>query len=339
MIIQQKTIAEKAGVSYATVSRAFTNSAKVKPATIQRIRNAMFELGITNIDDVFLGRSFVSKAVLIVVGDIANEFYANIIKGIYSILEPLGYSILVCNSNFDSDIEISHMKKASDSGYAGIIMITAVETEALIDFLQNSNIPVVLVNRYIKALDLDIVRIDNYRGGYMAAQYLIDCGHRQIAHLSGPQNSEAPRDRLRGFRDAMFERGFTLTNEDIFFGDLSRLSGKKFADWLTSKHNTRYTAAFIGNDYMAAGAANHFRDLGISIPKDLSIICFDDSPMVNEDSLNITSISSNPFEMGVSAAEVFLKRLDNLLGERIRIIFSPRFNIRSSVLNLSEKSS
>lgn len=334
MIVQQKSIAEKAGVSYATVSRAFSGSAKVKPYTIQRIRNAMLELGITNIDDIFLGKSFVSKNVLIVVGDITNEFYANIIKGVYSVLDSNGYSVTLCNSNFDPDVELSHMQNAADSGFAGIIMITAVETEALVNFLQNSSVPVILVNRYIKALDLDIIRIDNYRGGYMAARYLIDFGHKRIAHLSGPQNSEAPRDRLRGFRDAMIESGLAFTNDDVYYGDLSRFSGKKFVDWLVNERDFRYTAAFIGNDYMAVGAVHHLRDHGKIVPQNLSIICFDDSSMVNEDSLNITSISSNPIQMGESTAEVLLKRLDNILGERIRIIFSPHFNIRASVLNL-----
>lgn len=335
MIIQQKVIAEKAGVSYATVSRAFTGSSKVRPETIQRIRNAMLQLGITNIDDVFLGKSFVSKAVLVVVGDIANEFYANIAKGVFSLLDPLGYSIVFCNSNFDSEFEVSRMRDAANSGYAGIIMITAVETESLVDFLQNSTIPIILVNRYIKALDVDIIRIDNYRGGYMAARYLIECGHTRLVHLAGSRISEASRDRIRGFRDAILECGLQFSERDIFYGDLTLSSGRQFVDWMVQEHGFCYTAAFVGNDYMTAGVVQRLRSLGKTVPKDFSIICFDDSSMVNEESLSITSVSSNPIEMGQAAADVLLKRLDNLLGERRRVIFSPRLTIRSSVLRLS----
>ena len=80
-------------------------------------------------------------------------------------------------------------------------MITAMETHELVTFLQSAAIPIVLVNRYIRTLDIDVVRIDNYRGGYMAAQYLLEKGHRHIAHLAGPRNSAAPQDRLRGFAD------------------------------------------------------------------------------------------------------------------------------------------
>ena len=95
MNILQKTIAEKAGVSYATVSRAFTNSAKVKPQTLQKIRNAMQELGISDYDDVLLGKRFIARAVLLAVSDISNHFYSKVIKGICEGLNPLGYSILL----------------------------------------------------------------------------------------------------------------------------------------------------------------------------------------------------------------------------------------------------
>ena len=86
---------------------------------------------------------------------------------------------------------------------------------------------------------------------------------------------------------------------------------------------------------MTAGAVQRLRSLGKTVPEDFSIICFDDSSMVNEESLSITSVSSNPIEMGQAAADVLLKRLDNLLGERRLVIFSPRLTIRSSVLHLS----
>ena len=268
-MVTQKQIAEMAGVSFATVSRALTHSAKVRPDTLQRIRSAMQALGVNNCDDFFLGRSTLSKMVLVIVGDIATEFFANIVIGISVVLSAQGYSMVLCNSRYDSKVEMERLQSAQDCGYAGIIMITAMETHELVTFLQSAAIPIVLVNRYIRTLDIDVVRIDNYRGGYMAAQYLLEKGHRHIAHLAGPRNSAAPQDRLRGFADAMKDNSIPFTAGDICYGDLSRESGKDFAQWLEGRD---YTAAYIDNNSMAAGAVHQLQKMGRSVPKDISII-------------------------------------------------------------------
>ena len=205
-MVTQKQIAEMAGVSFATVSRALTHSAKVRPDTLQRIRSAMQALGVNNCDDFFLGRSTLSKMVLVIVGDIATEFFANIVIGISDVLSAQGYSMVLCNSRYDSKVEMERLQSAQDCGYAGIIMITAMETHELVTFLQSAAIPIVLVNRYIRTLDIDVVRIDNYRGGYMAAQYLLEKGHRHIAHLAGPRNSAAPQPTERKRWSSLIQR-------------------------------------------------------------------------------------------------------------------------------------
>lgn len=335
-MITQRLIAEKAGVSYATVSRAFTHSAKIRPETIRKIRSAMNELGVNYDEEIFLGRNAMEKMVLVVVGDIVKEFFANIIVGIDSVLQANGYSIVLCNSGFNDQVELKSIEEAQKNRYAGIIMVTVVETKEIVSALQHAEIPTILVNRYIRSLDLDVVRIDNYRGGYRAAEHLIENGHKHIAHLAGPKNSAATEDRLRGFMHAMQDNGMTLHEQDVVYGDLSRESGKHFADFLI---HGNYTAAYIGNDYMTVGAVNHLIKQGYRIPDDMSIICFDDSPMLNEDALNITSISYEPQIMGHSTAEILLKRIADPLGRCIKEIYSPILNNRNSVLNLCAKGS
>ncbi len=333
MMIQQKQIAEKAGVSYATVSRAFTSSAKVNPQTMQRIRNAMTELGITNADSLFLGKSVLTKTVLIVVGDLASELYANIIKGIYEVLYPLGYMLVLCNSGYDSGAEIEAMKRAQDNSFSGVIMITAVESEALIDFLHEVKIPVVLVNRNIRAIDLDTVRIENYRGGYMAAEYLIRHGHRRIVHAAGDRDSLVCADRIRGFRDAMADNRLPVTDRDIIFCGQLRAGGRQFAKRFLEK-KLPYTAVFFSNTVIAQGAMEVFGRAGISVPEDLSVLCFDDSPVLSEGGLGLTTLSYDPLLMGKKVADVYLRRIEDPLGDRIKTVFSPRFMTRTSVKTL-----
>ncbi|HIS86022.1 MAG TPA: LacI family DNA-binding transcriptional regulator [Candidatus Faecivicinus avistercoris] len=330
-MIPQKLIAEKAGVSFATVSRALTHSAKVRPETLKRIRNAMLELGITDTENLFLGKGALSKMVLVVVGDICKEFFANIIVGLSDVLAAHGYSIVLCNSHYDTKKEMEVIRSAHENYYAGIVLITVVESKELVEFLSHASIPVVLVNRYIRSLDLDVVRIDNYRGGYLAAQHLMENGHRRIAHLAGPQTSSAVEDRLRGFQHAMQDNGLTLPDDSIVFGDLSRECGKEFANWLAQKD---YTAAYIGNDYMAAGAVHQLTKLGRRVPEDLSIISFDDSPLISEDGLSITCIGYDSKTMGTYAAETLLKRIADPLAHCVKTICSPNLTIRGSVRRL-----
>lgn len=330
MLIQQKQIAEKAGVSYATVSRAFTNSAKVCPQTLQRIRNAMTELGITNADSLFLGKSFLIKTVLVVVGDLASEFYASIIKGIYAVLEPMGYMVVLCNSNYDSETEIRAMRRAEDNGFSGVIMITAVETEALVDYLHTTKLPVLFVNRTIRSVDLDMVRIDNYRGGYMAAEYLLQKGHRRIAHAAGDADSAVCRDRVRGFRDAMADYHIPFGEEDLYYCGQLRSGGRHFIKPLLQE-DSPYTAVFFSNTVIAQGALEVISQSGQQIPQTLSVLCFDDSPALDEDGLNLTTLSYDPISMGKTAADVYLKRLADPVGDRIKLSFSPRFRERGSV--------
>ena len=332
MQVQQKKIAELAGVSYATVSRALNGTAKVHPETLQKIRNAMRQLGIVNYDDIFIGRNVLSKHILVTVGDISNSFFADIYKALYSDLQKHGYSLTLCNSNFNSELELCCMQRAAESGYAGIIMLTAIETPELLAFLRSPKIPVVIVNRRIRAMDLDTVRVDNYREGYIAAQHFFENGHKKLAILSGPSNSITSQDCVRGFADATRDYGYSFTREDVMHGDLTAKSGKRFAKWLKEK-NFRYTGVFIVNDYMAASVVHQLMKMGVAIPEDISIICLDDSPLVNEYSLDITAIRTNPNLLGSATADVFIKRRDNLLGERAQIILVPQLIQRHSVKN------
>lgn len=330
MQIQQKEIAELAGVSYATVSRALNGTAKVKPETMQKIRNAMHQLGIVNYDDIFIGKNILSKHILVTVGDISYNFFAEIYKAIYSVLQPLGYSLVLCNSGFDTELELDCMKKASENGYAGIIMLTANETPELLSFILESRIPVIIVNRRIRAMDLDTVRVDNYREGYIAAQHLFDNGHRNVAILSGPTNSITAKDCERGFTDCARDNGISFSKDCIVHSDLSPKSAERFVKWLHER-DFRYTGLFIVNDHMASSVVHCLARYGIRVPHDISMICQDDSPLVNESGLNMTVICSNPDVLGAKAAEIFLSRHKDLLGERTQIVFPPQLIQRSSI--------
>lgn len=334
MTISQKRIAKKAGVSCSTVSRAFTKNARVHPDTLAKIQTAMSELGIEDPGSV-LSSPASAQQVLIIVPDIADAFHADTIKGICDQLYKSGMIAVLCNSNHDDfQIEETYLNYAQSNQFAGVIMLSVVANSPLTDLLRHYSIPVILVNRFLRTLDMDVVCIDNYRGGYMAARCLIDNGHEKIAFLAGNRLSTAHQDRLRGFSDAMADAGIPFSPDQIYYGaDNSRSSGRDFVNHFFSG-NHQYTALFASSNPTAIGALTQLLELGYSVPDDVSIICFDDTPLVNDGKIKLTTVGYEPYLIGTAAVDSLLFRIDKPFSEKIKITYSPRLTMRDSIKNL-----
>ena len=334
MHFQQKLIAERAGVSYATVSRALTGSARVNPETMKKIRAAMKDLGDGNCDDFLIGKNALSKHILILMDDISNDFCARTVKGINEVLAPRGYSIVLVSSDYDSGRELSAIRKAAESGYGAIIMPASCEDSRVYESVENAKIPIIMINHRVRSADIDTVRADSYRGGYLAAQHLLEKGHTRIAHLAGPKKNISVQECCRGFSDALSDSGIGFSKEDRVYGDFTTTSGRYFADWLLKKRGT-HSAALIANDLMAVGTARRLMQNGVSIPRDLGLICVGDSSLVNESGLNITAVNTNPGLLGSCAAFAFLRHRGNMPDECSQTVLAPTLNIRGSVRNIS----
>ena len=332
-MVDQKTIAEKAGVSRATVSRAFTQNANISPKTLAKIQDAMVELGLQPIAWLPSEVKKKNKYVLVIAGDIANHFFSQVIKGICDRLLILGLLPVVCNSNYDSQIEESQIEMADSNNYLGIIMITAMEHPTLSATLRKIKTPVVFVNRYLRSVDADTVCIDNYQGGYMAAEYLMDKGHRNIAHVASYRGSTPQEDRIQGFAAALEDRlrGQNLYN--VFYGEGSLERGRKFALELLQK-GMPYTALFVTDCQIAVGIATALRDHGYRIPEDLSILCFDDSPYIDEAGLRLSTVTYDPYAMGQNTIDLLMQRLASATDSVSRLNLMPRLIERDSVADL-----
>ena len=330
-MVNQKDIAAAAGVSRATVSRAFTQNANISPKTLNKIQNAMERLGLKPIPWYPAGDNKKSRHVMVMAGDVANEFYAHIIKGICDKFHTLGIYSIVCNSNYDSHFEEEQIRYAQENGCLGIILVTAGESVTLVERLKKTSIPVILVNRYIHSLDMDMVCLDNYSGGYTAANCLLQSGHTKIAVLSGGRHSTPQQDRVRGFRDAIRDFGNSSITCSVFYGEQVAERGERFADTLISTPGA-YTAVFAPFCLIAYGLVNRLRKFDVTVPKDLSIICFDDSVLIDERGLNLSTVSYDPYTMGLYAADTLMRRLENSRAGKIRLLLEPELIDRGSVI-------
>lgn len=328
-MIDQKTIAEKAGVSRATVSRAFTQNANISPKTLAKIQNAMEELGLQPLAWLPNESWKKNKFVLVIVGDISNYFFSRVIKGICDKVLKLGLLPIVCNSNYDSQIEESQIEFADANNYQGIIFVTATERPTLSAVLSRVKIPVIFVNRYIHSFESDTVCIDNFKGGYIAATHLIEKGHRRIAHIASYRDSTPQEDRIRGFRAALAERPNQYQYK-VYYGAGSLERGSQLVHEIV-REGIPYSALFVADCQIAIGIVNALRELGYRVPEDLSILCFDDAPYIDEFGLRLSTVAYDPYDMGQAAVDLLMQRLDDREGSISHVELMPRLIQRGSV--------
>jgi DNA-binding LacI/PurR family transcriptional regulator len=336
MKITVEDVAVKAGVSKATVSRVMTKKSNVNPETRRIVEKALKELGYTPRSQAAKeNENSVIKMVMVVVGDVTNQFYAGLIKGISDVIHASGNMVVLCNSEYNAAKEVEYIKYADSCNFLGVIMVTAMESQELINLLNVIRCPVVLVNRYLRSMDLDVVCIDNYRGGYMATSYLIENGHKNIAHIAGPKNSTASQDRLRGYADAMKDANLSISRNAIFYGDLKRKSAYEFGKSFL-KLEEKFSAVFVANDIMAVGFIDALYEEGVRVPDAVSVICFDNSPVAVQGMVKLTTVCMDPYPMGKSAADMLLRKIQHSEVENKKLVFSPEMIVRESVKQYSE---
>ncbi len=334
MAVTIRDIAAKSGYACSTVSRVLNGNSAVSSQARFAIKKIIEEM---NYRPSSIARGLVTgrmNIVFCIIGDRWNPFYAELAIAAEDALNQKGFLAVLGYTNYESTKEEKYIQAAIEYNFAGVIMVTAPQTQQLIDNIGKLNCPVVLANRYLASYPTDVVLMDNYHGGYIATRHLIELGHRRIAHLSGPENSTASQDRLRGYRDAMSEAGLVVYDGDVYPGCLMETDGYRFGLYLLDK-DCGITAAFCGNDMMAQGVVKAYTERGKSIPSDLSIVGFDDSPVAIAGPVKLTTIRQHPQDMGKAAADMVLSRMSNDAQPHRRVVFTPELVVRDSAVGTS----
>lgn len=328
MSITIKELSKISGYSCATISRVITNKGNVKEETKKVIEKLLIENNYrTNIMEIRKSELDYRK-IMIIVGDLDNWYYMEMVRIIKHHLLETGYIPIIGFSNNDIGEEEKYVRMALIENYAGIIFINVRGGEALGQSLEENSIPVVFLNRGIKFAPFDTVCNDNYQGGYMATDYLIGKGHKKIGHLMGSLYSTTALERKRGYEEAMSDRGLVVTSNSVYIGDLDNKSGYAYGEKLVKK-GLDYTAIFCGNDLMAVGLLDAMADYGVEVPKDISIICFDDTLLAKR--AKLTTVGAEPLKMGKMATELLLSRIKGDKSDAKAIFYKPQITIRESV--------
>ncbi len=309
-----KDIAQLAGVSHTTVSRAINNKPRIKIETKERILAIAKRL---NYRPNLLARSLIekrTKTLGLVITNIENPFYNELAYSIESTARSLGYSIIFCCSHSDLEIERQHIEILRSRGVDGIIFTSAHIEDPNIIALAEERYPIVLVNRRtyhpIIKEKVDYVGIDNIFGGFLAVEHLIRIGHRRIGIIGGSRESSVGHERVEGGKKALRMYGIEEREEYFLDGDFLKESGfdgaKKFINMKEPP-----TAIFATNDYMALGVLDAIAEEGLRVPEDIAVVGFNNIGFTSFKGIELTTIGQKKYEMGLLAVKLLIENIEN----------------------------
>lgn len=299
-------VARRAGVSRQTVSRVLNNKGEVRPETRERVLAAIEEL---NYRPNAVARSMV-RGHTCTLGCIAPTLtdytFASIIEGAQAEARRQGYFILTGSAPTEHEVE-SLLEEFLHRQVDGLIVFNPYADgrfRYLLPLIENGT-PVVYLGNTPCNEPVSSVRCDDRDGGYQATRYLLELGHRGIATITGPPNEECVGDRLNGYCRALAEYDLSVDERLILRGDWSAISGYR-ATYSLLETGVPFTAIFAQNDQMAIGAIRALREAGLQVPRDVSVIGFDDIPLASYFDPPLTTLRQPMTELGVQAARLLI---------------------------------
>jgi len=306
-----KDIARIAGVSPSTVSRALAGSSRVSAVTRQRIRSIAQELSYTPSQ---AARSLVmgsSPIIGVISPTLSDPYIAAVMKGIEAASHAAGYQRLVASTQGNDVREIEMVRMLLGHNIAGLIILSSRAGGSYQQVLKQMDAPMIFVNALHTGEQVHNVATDNEHGGWLATSYLIEQGHRRIAHLSGPVAGRSRAARAAGYRRALEESAIPFDPAAILPGNGSLAAGRKALHWwMAQPAHKRPTAIFCYNDLSALGLMSEAYQQGVKVPEHLSVMGFDNVPVAEVSIPPLTTVEQRSEQLGRLAVDALLASLE-----------------------------
>jgi DNA-binding LacI/PurR family transcriptional regulator len=336
MAVTIKDIAQKAGVSPSTVSRAISGHPRISKETTDKIKSIMEELGYhPNV----MAKSLVSRTtntIGIVLPRPAEELFQNlffpeVIRGIVTQATRSSYDLMITTGSTEREELEAVTRLVKGRRVDGIVLLHSRKQDQVVTFLREEHFPFVLVGRSEDYPDIVSVDNDNVQASYDATRHLISQGHKRIGFVSGPPNLTVSRDRLEGYRQAMAESGLETRPEWIVEGEFLQESGFRAMSFFMSLPE-RPSAIVVIDDVVAFGILRGLTELGYKVPDDLSIVGFNNIQLAELASPPLSSVDIGIYQMGYSASQALIRRIKGEQAMQPRIIIPHRLIVRESSL-------
>jgi len=319
-----RDIARLAGVSVATVSGVLNNRPTVRPKLAARIKKAMEALDYHPDQVARSLRVRRTHTVGIVVADVTNPFFTEVIRGVEQEAQSSQYSVILCDSNEDHNLERHCLNSLFSRRVDGVLLAPSTASSHHEHRIQR-RFPIVLIDRVALGYRGPAVMTHNFEAAYEGTRHLLELGHRRIAIISGNLSLSTGFDRLEGFRKALQEQHLPLPDEYLQQGDFQLESGYRCALELM-KLPVPPTAIFSCNNKMTLGLMRVLGELHINCPQTVSVLGFDDFEWAAYFTPRLTTIAQPTFEIGRQAMRMLLRKLEqdqpdaldrNVDGERL----------------------
>lgn len=305
MTVSLKDVAQKAGVSVATASRALADHPRISEATKERVRRAARELGYT---PSAIARSLVkreTRTLGVVTTTVTDPYAAQVVRAVEDAAEAAGYTLLLVASHGVPRREVAGIRMLQERRVDGIIVISSRGSHLYDGLLGTLDVPVVLINSVLPHPTARSVRADNRQGMRLATEYLIDLGYRRVAYIGGPRQGHSAQERWQGYLDALTEAGLTPDLDLVFPGEGRAEDGRRAlrAMW---ERSPRPDAVVCYNDLTAMGVLAEAWRNEIRVPDDLAVIGFDNLPFSELTAPPLTTVTQPTEEMGHAAVALAL---------------------------------
>ncbi|HET7616372.1 MAG TPA: LacI family DNA-binding transcriptional regulator [Bacillales bacterium] len=302
-----KDVAKMAGVAVSTASYALNGQNKVKPETKKKIEDAAKKLNYQKNGIASDLKKSQTKTIALILSDISGPFFSEIIKGVQQVTLENGYDLIACSSLEGEDrIAVKFLKEKRVDGV--VVFAHTINDDTVLESAREG-FPIVVLDRYIEHDAVINISVDNVQGGFLATEHLIQLGHKDIAFISGPMDSDDNLERHKGFKQALQRFRLQEHSKWNIFGNFTQEGGYKAIKMLIMQGDLP-TAIFFANDEMAIGGLKAFKEKGIRIPEDISVIGFDDILLSQYMTPPLTTIRQPEYDVGALAAHLIFRVLN-----------------------------
>lgn len=326
-----RDVARLAGVSTATVSAVINGAFNVSPERKSKVQNAIAAL---DYQPDAIARSLKtgrSNTIGIVVPDITNAFYPEVVRGAEEAAQDAGYSVLLCDSSESARNEERLLSVLASRRVDGILLVTTINSRAH-ERIARQSLPVVFVDHLPPMATANTVCTDNVQAGQLAAEHLIQLGHRRIGMIAGNPTLSSHRDRLEGFRKTMQENHLLIFDEHLIRGEVC------VEDGLAAGHRlldlARPPTAIMATTYkLLLGLLQAVDERGIVVPNELSVLGFDDYLWNRHFNPTLTSVAQATRELGRSSFELLRQLIQNPSDEKtkpVHVLLPAELRVRNS---------
>lgn len=329
-MITMKDVAKAAGVSQTTVSRVISGNTSVNPEIKARVMEWIRKL---DYQPNIIAQSLVGNKTLligVIITDISNPFFADIIKAIEKETASYGYSIILFNTDGDLEKEKKYINILKSYKVDGILIVPSNAKNKSFKNLKNSSTPIVVITQDVK--DFSCVSMSHYIGGQKVAKHLVDMGYSKFSFV-GYKDDE----KERGFKEEIENCGINLNNNYVFI-DKGNNNSVSFdlKEFIINNLNDSGIGIFTHNDIEALMVLHILKELKVKIPEEVALVGFDNTYITKEVSPSISSVAQLVEEIGRKAVEILMDKISSSELEEKHVILEPRLVVRESSVKLVE---